>query len=222
MLVPDIMRRWLGRLFPSKRMRRHSLVGPPALWAMKRDFQFEFLMRERLRPTHFLLDLGCGTMRGGIPIVRYLESGHYFGIDLREEALREELREINEAGLDRKRPTLILASDLARISLECRFDFVWAVSVLFHISDSILDVALSFVKRHLRMDGVCFANVNVGAGEAGRWREFPVIWRALEDYSRVAARQGLCLDDMGPLQGFGHSTGIKEQDQQRMIRLWHR
>ena len=59
---------------------RHSLVGPAHLWEIKRAFQIQFLQSVGLTPDQYLLDMGCGTLRGGIPIIKYLEPGHYYGI----------------------------------------------------------------------------------------------------------------------------------------------
>ena len=73
----------------TKKKRRHGMVGPPYLWKMKREFQIKFLTDMDLKPDHYLLDLGCGTLRGGIPIIEYLEIGHYFGFT--EEELRKYL-----------------------------------------------------------------------------------------------------------------------------------
>jgi len=46
---------------------------------MKRRFQIDFFRRQGLRPDQTLFDLGCGTLRGGIPIIDYLEPGFYTG-----------------------------------------------------------------------------------------------------------------------------------------------
>ena len=80
----------------SRQARRHSLVGRPELWQLKRDFQISFLREHGLEPGHFLLDIGCGTLRGGIPIIEYLDAGSYVGIDVRSEAIEEARRELRE------------------------------------------------------------------------------------------------------------------------------
>ena len=56
-----------------RQARRHGLVGRPELWQQKRDFQIAFLREHGLLPAHVLVDLGCGTLRGGIPIIAYLD-----------------------------------------------------------------------------------------------------------------------------------------------------
>ena len=63
------------------------MVGPAHLWKMKRDFQIDFLRGRGLSPQHYLLDIGCGTLRGGIPLIDYLEPGHYYGVESRAEEI---------------------------------------------------------------------------------------------------------------------------------------
>ena len=43
--------------------------------------QFEYLVSQGLKPTDVLVDVGCGSLRGGVHFIRYLDPGHYFGVD---------------------------------------------------------------------------------------------------------------------------------------------
>ena len=134
-------------LLLSPAARRHALVGQERLWKMKRDFQAKFLIGHGLSPSDYLLDVGCGTLRGGIPLIRYLDTGHYYGIEVRAEVLDEALRELEESGLRHKQP--ILVSDPGTLDLRGRFTFAWAFSVLFHLRDEILDDTLELVANSL-------------------------------------------------------------------------
>jgi hypothetical protein len=51
-----------------------SVVG--GLWDEIGRLQFNFLVAQGLKPEHYLLDVGCGTFRGGVHFIRYLETGH--------------------------------------------------------------------------------------------------------------------------------------------------
>ncbi|MCK5524978.1 MAG: class I SAM-dependent methyltransferase [Thiomargarita sp.] len=223
-----VLKRRLKSLTQTKAERRHTLVGPSKLWKMKRDFQIKFLKDFNLKPQHYLLDVGCGTLRGGIPLIDYLENGHYFGIESREEALDEGRKELQEARLEVKNPTLLMSPDISQLIIDQEFDFVWAFSVLIHMSDDILNDALNFVNKHLSAEGVFYANVHIGAGKEGKWEEFPIVSRTFEFYSEACTRNGLTVFDLGPLKNLGHdvsnvkniSNVMKNQDyQQRMLRI---
>lgn len=198
---------------------RHDLVGSASLWKMKRDFQLAFLLNRGLQPGHKVVDIGCGTLRGGIPIIEYLDEGNYYGIEAREEALAEARRELEQHRLAGKGAHLVHASDLKALSLPTRFDFAWAFSVLFHMPDEVLDGCIDFVGRQLAAGGSLYANVHIGSRNPKRWKEFPVVWRSLEQYRALGARHGLEVEDIGSLYDVGHRSGRSSHDQQRVLRF---
>jgi len=205
-----IKKRWdqLTNLFATRQEKRHSLSGPQGhrkVWKLKRDYQIWFLKEMGLQPDHYLLDIGCGTLRGGVPMIDLLHKGHYYGIDARELALDEARKELAECGLEYKAPILVLASDLLSVHFDQKFNFIWAFSVLPHMEDDILRDAFRFTKRHLDRDGQFLATVHVGASrQSGRWREFPSLVRPVEFYAREAATHSMTLQDLGPLSSLGH------------------
>src|SRR3954447_4336419 len=208
------MRRAMEKLSP-ERARRHTMVGPTHRWKMKRDFQIAFLKDRGLRPEHELLDLGCGTLRGGLPLIDYLETGHYCGIEARPEVLEEGRNELRNAGLEVKQPQLIaLGPDgLAGLQLDRTFDFIWAFSVLIHMADEILEQALAVVGRCLKADGSFYANVNIGTNEQLAGQGFPVVFRELAFYEAGAARHGLGVTRLGTLGELGHPQGARGHEQ---------
>jgi SAM-dependent methyltransferase len=187
---------------------------------MKRQFQFDFLTNKGLTKSHFLLDFGCGTLRGGMPLIEYLDIGHYYGVDVRPEVLEEANRELEEARLVQKKPTLMLSSDSAHLP-KGKFDYVWAFSVLIHMDDNNLRRAMSLVKNCLMPQGFFFANVNIGNGPEQRWQGFPVVQRPLEFYKTVAAENAMTAADIGTLSFLGHNSGVESQDKQHMIQFSH-
>src|SRR5262249_48156691 len=50
-------------------------------WDYMGDLQLNFLLSHDLKRHHHLWDIACGSLRAGVPLIRYLESGHYHGID---------------------------------------------------------------------------------------------------------------------------------------------
>ena len=95
------------RFFQTPQQRRHALVGPAHLWKMKQDFQISFLKSQGLKPNHKLMDIGCGTLRGGIPLISYLEKSNYCGLEVRDAVLEEGKKELKEQNLENKDPQLI-------------------------------------------------------------------------------------------------------------------
>jgi SAM-dependent methyltransferase len=204
---------WLkvAYLFATPQERRHSLSGPvghPGIWKVKRDYQIWFLKQRGLRPHHHLLELGCGTLRGGLPIIDFLQEGHYHGIDARGIALEEARKELAESNLEDKRPTLIRAGDLSSVDLNRTFDFVWAFSVLPHLEVENLRGAFRSAKRHLAVDGQFLATAGIGSRRQGRWMEFPDLVRPLEFYAREASGEGLNVQDLGVLSSLGHPPDV--------------
>jgi cyclopropane fatty-acyl-phospholipid synthase-like methyltransferase len=203
----------------SKAERRHAFAGPASLWKMKRDFQIKFLINSNLKPHHYLLDIGCGTLRGGIPLIDYLQEDHYFGIESRKEVLDEGRKELKEEGLEWKNPTLLFTPDISKVSIRQKFDFMWAYSVLVHMTNDILNDTLNFVIKHLSDTGIFYANVSIGTREEGNWQGFPHIWRTLEFYNEACSRNRLIASDIGPLKSLGHISNDEEQDNQRMLKI---
>jgi SAM-dependent methyltransferase len=207
------------RAFASPEERRHAMVGPASEWSVKRDFQITFLSAHGLQPPDRLADIGCGTLRGGIPVIRYLDEGCYHGFEVRAEALEEARRELAEQGLEHKRPQLTQPGDLGSLHLDEQFDVIWAFSVFMHLSDDVLDGVLDFVARQLAPGGVMYANVKTGDAPQGEWQGFPVVSRQPESYREAGSRHGLAVEEMGTLESLGHPPGFGSQ--QVMLRLTH-
>ena len=197
--------------------KRHAAVGPAKLWKMKRDFQFQFLKDQGLLPQHKMVDIGCGTLRGGIPLIDFLNEGHYFGIDVRADVLDKGREELKEQGLETKKPNLIAFHDFGDLNLTDKVDLAFAFSVLIHLSDDIAEACFQFVGRNLTEDGRFLANVNVEQHEDAEWQGFPVVFRSMEFYEDLAARAGLKTKRVGTLAELGHVSGQPLGDKQVML-----
>lgn len=207
------------RFLLNKKEKRHELVGPPKLWKMKQEFQINFLKGQGLQMENTLLDIGCGTLRGGIPIIDYLDKGNYCGIDVRENVLNEGKQELNEANLENKNPRLFSFTDFSELKLDSNFDVIFCFSVLIHLEDSIAEKCFRFVAEHLNEDGVFYANVNFAEREDGNWQGFPIAFRSSEFYENLCAKNSLKMDIIGTLGKLGHHSGVQAQDDQIMLKI---
>ena len=55
-------------------------------WDELGRLQFDFMVARGLQPEHVFLDVACGSLRGGVHFIKYLDAGNYLGID-KERAL---------------------------------------------------------------------------------------------------------------------------------------
>jgi cyclopropane fatty-acyl-phospholipid synthase-like methyltransferase len=203
----------------TKEFKRHALVGPPKLWKMKQKFQIEFLKEQGLHQSNKLLDIGCGTLRGGIPLIKFLNEGNYFGIEVREKVLAEGLQELKYYNLEYKNPHLVHFFQFKDLDFCTKFDIIFAFSVFIHFKDSIIEECFDFISKYLTTKGSVYANVNIGSKKEGSWQGFPVVWRPLDFYKNLAETNGLVLSTVGKLGSLGHNSMVESQDNQLMIEI---
>ena len=80
-------------------------IGPADFYDVLTAIQFNLLTALGLREKHFLVDIGCGSLRAGRLLIPYLASGHYFGIEPLPWLIQEGVdNEIGEAMIRIKRP----------------------------------------------------------------------------------------------------------------------
>lgn len=192
------------------------MVGPKNLWRMKRNFQINFLLHHGLQPYHNFLDIGFGTLRGGIPLIRYLNKDHYWGTEVREEVVEEAKKELEEEGLLDKNPNLVIGNG-THLPM---FDYIWAFSVLFHMNETEVINCIELVSGILKQEGIFLANVLERSLGNSRWKGFPMEFRSIEWYNKVARKYGLSVEFMGTLRECGHITNTN-QDEQIMLRIIH-
>jgi len=132
-----------------------SFVG--GLWEEVGLLQFNFLKSQGLLPTHKLLDIGCGCMRGGVHYVSYLESGNYYGLDVNESLIQAGTFEIKDAKLEGKCPTLLIDDQFRLGKFGESFDFMVSVSLFTHLPMNIIIRCLCMVRKNLRSDGIYFS-----------------------------------------------------------------
>jgi cyclopropane fatty-acyl-phospholipid synthase-like methyltransferase len=95
------------------------------------------LLRSRgLEPSSTLLDIGCGPLRAGVHFIRYLDSGNYFGFDYNTSFVAAAQQVVADNHLADKRPSIVALADFDFGSVNRRFDFAIAFSVLNHCSDA--------------------------------------------------------------------------------------
>src|SRR5215218_2085117 len=135
-----------------------AYVGAPEEWDLVAARQVTLLLVAGLRDTHRLVDIGCGSLRGGRMLIPYLRPGRYFGIEPERWLVEEGIeRELGQDILETKRPSFRFVEDFSASPFGVAFDFVLAQSVLSHTYPDLAAKALGEVARVLAPEGVLFA-----------------------------------------------------------------
>lgn len=130
------------------------------MWDEMGRLQLEFMRAQGLLPRHRLLDLGCGSLRGGVQFVRYLDVGNYYGLDHNPSLL--------DAGYDTELPAAGVQDRLPRRNLFCNPDFLLPVedgffdagiaqSVFTHLTFNSIRRCLETVAPKFRRGAVLYA-----------------------------------------------------------------
>src|ERR1017187_3496889 len=69
------------------KLRLEDSMGFRGQFDEHRRFQIALLKERGLVPSHRLLEIGCGPLTGGIPIIDFLEPDNYVGVDVRSSVL---------------------------------------------------------------------------------------------------------------------------------------
>jgi SAM-dependent methyltransferase len=118
--------------------------------------------------------MGCGSLRGGVHFVRYLEPGHYFGIDRNPKLLAAGESELERAGVTGKQPTLEARSDFLAADLGQSFDFALAQSLFTHLPFNTIVRCIAEVGRVLAPGGRFFATFFANPGPRLRTEPIPI------------------------------------------------
>ena len=179
-------------------------MGFRGQWEEHRRFQFDFAKQMGLKPSSTFIEVGCGPLTLGLLIIGYLDAGHYTGIDVRPEVLNLSWQQVGKAGHAAKNPRLVISRSfgLEELAANARADMMWSFSVLYHLTDALVDQLFAQVAARLQPGGAYYANINP-AQEESTWLQFPFNARGVGFYREIATRHHLKLDELGTLESLG-------------------
>lgn len=129
--------------------------------------QLEILTRQGCVPSSRVLEVGCGCLHAGIPLMRYLEHHNYVGLDPNEWLVRTAMKEDGiEQLVHDKRARFLHVDTFDASSLGMTFDFVLSHSVLSHCAHRQLDQFLERVANVLAPGGRILASIYLAEGNA--------------------------------------------------------
>lgn len=191
-----------------------ALIG--GMWDDVGALQFEFLKQAGLEPRHRLLDVGCGALRGGLHFARYLDPGHYCGMDANASLIEAARAELGAAGLDPRGAHLLADADFRFDAFGGRFDYAIAVSLFTHLFLNHIQVCLVRIAGALAPDGCFYATyfeapatahldpIVHAAGEVTSHYATDPFHQSFSELAALAASAGLEANRIGD---FGHPRG---------------
>jgi len=183
-----------------------SHVGPPERYDLIGAMQFNLLTFLGLRETHYLLDVGCGSLRGGRLFIPYLLPGRYYGIEPEQWLIDDGIK--NELGQDLvriKQPTFSNDTNFTLSVFGRTFDFLLAQSIFTHAAQSHICRCLSEAAKVMTPTSIFAATIFKGAQDysGGEWQEAVALTYRVDTMQAFAREQGLiCL----PI-GWPHPSG---------------
>lgn len=140
-----------------KGLHRKNVGG---MWEEIGKLQFSFLIEQGLAPDMKFLDLGCGSLRGGIHFINYLEPGNYYGMDVNAPLVEAGYNiELKKAGLTHKLPktNLILENQFKTSRFGILFDYALAVSVFTHLPLNHIRLCFIELSKSMKSGGKFYA-----------------------------------------------------------------
>jgi len=168
--------------------------------------QFELLKREGCTPSSKVLELGCGCLHLATPLVQYLDSESYVGVDpnewLRKKAYKNEAV---KALMVEKKVQFTCADNFDASELGMNFDFAFSHSVLSHVAHWQLKQFIENVSCVLVPQGKILSSIRLADGNAfgstgtpdgkdsmhQEWQYPGVSWFTMETVQEFSSQHGL-------------------------------
>ena len=137
-------------------MRQQGFLGVPIeTFADAGQRQFVALLNEGLNPESRVLDIGCGCLRTGAWLIRFLNPGGYHGIEPARQRVEYGLQYLfTDDEIRIKQPRFDFNSGFDSSVFRCKFDFFLAGSIWSHASKEQIQTSLVSFDRDATRSGV--------------------------------------------------------------------
>jgi hypothetical protein len=171
-----------------------AFVGPADAYDVVGAVQFSLLAHLGLREHHYLLDVGCGSLRVGRLLIPYLLPGRYFGIEPQAWLVQEGIaREVGADLVCLKRPAFRHEEDCSLTAFGREFDFILAHSIFSHASQGQIRRCVGEAAEVMGPTSLFVATFMPGSSdyEGDEW-VYPACVRYRPEYiGRIAQESGL-------------------------------
>jgi ABC-type polysaccharide/polyol phosphate transport system ATPase subunit/SAM-dependent methyltransferase len=151
---PNVAKPAIGHADEADLDRAAHRAVPGGRWREAGRWQFEFLRAQGLEPQEFVLNVGCGSLAAGVHLIKFLEPGHFVGVERNYALLEAGMRiELPRAGIAPERAHFLHSDtfDLGEIPYE--FDFALADSLFAYLPFNSVARCIASVVRKLKPAG---------------------------------------------------------------------
>lgn len=176
-----------------------AFVGPEQKYDLAAAMQFNVLTGLGLREHHKLLDVGCGSLRGGRLFMAYLKPGNYFGIEPEKWLIEEGIHhEVGEDMVRIKRPRFSNDANFTFSEFGASFNYMLAQSIFSHASQQQIRRAMDEAARTLAPGGIFAFTFHQGDSdyEGDEWVYPGCCHYKVETIRQHVERVGLLFDTL--------------------------
>ncbi len=199
----------LGKGLPIGARHHRAYVGVAEDYDLVSRTQFNLLTHLGLREDHYLLDIGCGSLRGGRLFIAYLLPDHYFGIEPNQWLLEDGIeKELGKQFIDLKQPHFSHDANFTCSVFRQQFDFILAQAIFVHAAPGQIRHCMQEVRQCMKPTSLFVANFVEGEHnhEGSDWTYPGAVTYRLSWITEAANDAGLWCT---PIEWFHPASGIK-------------
>jgi len=175
----------------AKNVKKNPQLSIGGLWKAIGKFEFNFLVKQGLKPHHKLLDFGCGCLRGGLHFIKYLDTGNYYGVDISSEVLEIGKKFLIEADLKNKKPSLMVNENLKFNNFSKKtFDFILVWSVFSHMPLKDIEKVFKNIHKVMNKKTSFFATFHDGGKKIFITRDYENFYYPFDVLQEVGENYG--------------------------------
>ena len=156
-------------------------------WMEVSRLQTDFMIKMGLKPEHVLLDIGCGSLRGGVEFISYLHAGNYLGLDSSNRLIQIGIKEeLGRRLLKLKSPEFAVSRRFEFEKFSKKPNFALAHSVFTHLSESDIRHCLEKLRRFVNPGCSLYATYFIADAPRANQKTYRYSRAMVEDFGTNA------------------------------------
>jgi ubiquinone/menaquinone biosynthesis C-methylase UbiE len=148
-----------------RKLGHREYVG--GMWEEIGKLQFNFLVHQGLKPSNCFLDIACGSLRGGVHFINYLDVGNYLGIDKESTLIQLGIeKELGKEVYDNKKPEFVVSDKFEFEKFSKKPQFSLAHSLFTHLNSKDICICLEKLSKFVEPGHIFFATFFEGDSSA--------------------------------------------------------